>query len=101
MIDPNFGRNDIEEFSSRDGIANDFPWKNSRNGRRLQENDISASLNATDVAEIDDEDLINDETAQYIANPVVCTTKGSAILFENIGENKYPVYVRDSLLNTN
>jgi len=31
----------------------------------------------------------------------VCTTKGSAILFENVGEGKYPVYVRDSLLNTN
>jgi hypothetical protein len=31
----------------------------------------------------------------------VCTTKGSAVLFDNVGEGRYPVYVQDSLLNTN
>lgn len=39
--------------------------------------------------------------AQYINNPVICTTSGSAMLFENLSEEKYPFYMKDSLLNTN
>jgi len=39
--------------------------------------------------------------AQYIENPVVCTVAGSAMLFDSLSEEKYPVYEKDSLLNTN
>lgn len=52
-------------------------------GRRLQ----STAANADD--------------AQFITNPVVCTTQGSAMLFDSLSEEKYPVYLKDSLLNTN
>jgi len=95
-----FGDEDeIKEYLSRDGNINDFPWKNNFNGfgRRLQDN------------------LLDPSVATYIANPVVCTTIGSAVIFENLAastndlvnstsadnNNRYPVYVKDSLLNTN
>lgn len=32
---------------------------------------------------------------------MVCKTLGSAILWENLSPEKYPIYVKDSLLNTN
>jgi hypothetical protein len=41
------------------------------------------------------------DDAQFITNPVVCTTSGSAMLFDSLSEEKYPVYLKDSLLNTN
>jgi len=37
----------------------------------------------------------------YIANPVICMQRGSAMLFENLDALTYPVYDKDSLLNTN
>ncbi|CDW74865.1 cast multi-domain protein [Stylonychia lemnae] len=37
----------------------------------------------------------------YIRNPVVCLTQGSALLFENLSKTHYPVYLKDSLINTN
>ena len=42
-----------------------------------------------------------EQIAAYITNPVVCTTLGSALLFENLTADKYPVYEKDSLLSTN
>jgi len=36
-----------------------------------------------------------------VANPVICKTVGSAILWENLSAEKYPIYEKDSLLNTN
>ena len=42
-----------------------------------------------------------DEGARFITNPVICTTRGSALLFENLTSDKYPIYEKDSLLNTN
>jgi hypothetical protein len=32
---------------------------------------------------------------------VICTTIGSALLFENLNSTRYPIYLKDSLLNTN
>ena len=32
---------------------------------------------------------------------MICTTIGSALLFENLSNTTYPVYLKDSLLNTN
>jgi hypothetical protein len=43
----------------------------------------------------------NSDDAQFINNPVVCTTSGSAMLFDSLSEEKYPIYMKDSLLNTN
>ena len=40
-------------------------------------------------------------TSTYISNPVVCKTLGSALIWENLNKDKYPIYVKDSLLNTN
>ena len=40
-------------------------------------------------------------TNNYISNPVVCIPRGSALLFENINKEHYPVYMKDSLINTN
>jgi len=31
----------------------------------------------------------------------VCKTLGSAILWENLSTERYPIYLKDSLLNTN
>ena len=45
--------------------------------------------------------VIDASQSTYIKNPVVCKTLGSAILLENLTEFKYPIYVKDSLLNTN
>ena len=36
-----------------------------------------------------------------ITNPVICLSAGGALLFENISPKNYPVYQKDSLLNTN
>ena len=44
---------------------------------------------------------LNADTSTYITNPIVCKTLGSAILWENLSPEKYPIYVKDSLLNTN
>jgi len=44
--------------------------------------------------------LQSDEDA-FIPNPVICTTIDSAVLFENLSAEKYPVYHKQSLLNTN
>ena len=41
------------------------------------------------------------DRSSYIANPVVCTTIGSALLFDNLNATTYPVYLVNSLLNTN
>jgi hypothetical protein len=38
---------------------------------------------------------------QKIRNPVVCATAGSAIIFEEVSKANYPVYQKNSLLNTN
>jgi hypothetical protein len=49
----------------------------------------------------EDPDATTTEATSYIKNPVVCKTLGSAILWENLSTERYPVYVKDSLLNTN
>ena len=36
-----------------------------------------------------------------IRNPVVCMPEGSALLFENLSPKNYPVYNKESLINTN
>lgn len=43
----------------------------------------------------------DDQVYNYIANPVICMQRGSAMLFENLDALTYPVYDKDSLLNTN
>lgn len=53
-------------------------------GRTLQSSDVSSNAVAT-----------------VISNPVVCTTKGSAVLWDSLSSQTYPVYQKDSLLNTN
>lgn len=52
-------------------------------------------LTETDVSTLDP------DTSQFVSNPVVCTSRGSALLFENLKNDTYPVYAKDSLLNTN
>jgi hypothetical protein len=58
-----------------------------RNQRRLQR--------ATE----EEEDF--DPNAGYITNPIVCINRGSALLFEGLGPNTYPVFDKDNLLNQN
>lgn len=41
------------------------------------------------------------DRTEYIANPVICLTLGSAVFFDNLSPTKYPIYMKDSLLNTN
>ena len=41
------------------------------------------------------------EGSAYIRNPVVCIKQGSALLFDGIDAYHYPVYEKDSLINTN
>eukprot|EP00347_Sterkiella_histriomuscorum_P016022 403354791 len=42
------------------------------------------------------------QTSQnYVSNPVVCMPGGSALIFEEISKSHYPVYMKDSLINTN
>jgi hypothetical protein len=36
-----------------------------------------------------------------IKNPVICMPQGSALLFDNLSVKNYPVYQKDSLINTN
>ena len=69
----------------------DWPWQVLPNGsRRLQD-----ATNTTDPPQLDS------TLSTYISNPVVCKTLGSAILWEGLSPTKYPIYVKDSLLNTN
>lgn len=44
---------------------------------------------------------LDPSVSAYISNPVVCKTLGSAMIWERLNKDKYPVYVKDSLLNTN
>jgi hypothetical protein len=44
---------------------------------------------------------LNVAGATVISNPVVCASKGSAVLFDSLSASTYPVYQKDSLLNTN
>ena len=42
------------------------------------------------------------QSSSYISNPVLCVNNGNAILFDVTSSTKnYPVYLKDSLLNTN
>lgn len=41
------------------------------------------------------------QTNDAIKNPVVCMAQGSALLFENLSTKNYPVYEKESLINTN
>jgi hypothetical protein len=36
-----------------------------------------------------------------INNPIICLPQGSALMFENLSAKNYPVYQKDSLINTN
>ena len=82
------------------------PFRRDKNAqKRQQENKAHEgkvwnwqSLDGDDRRDLQDNE---DEGAAYITNPVICTTRGSALLFENLSAEKYPVYVKDSLLNTN
>lgn len=40
-------------------------------------------------------------TDKYLVNPVSCITAGSAVIFEGITDESYPVYDTKSLLNSN
>jgi hypothetical protein len=60
-----------------------------RNQRRLQR-----------VRE-EEEELFDDPNAGYITNPIICINRGSALLFEGLGPNTYPVFDKDNLLNQN
>ena len=44
--------------------------------------------------------LATDESS-YIKNPVICMPVGSSLLFENLSPEHYPVYLTESLVNTN
>lgn len=51
------------------------------------------------------QEATEEETAlaseQNVLNPVVCIVKHAALLFGGVSASNYPVYVKDSLLNTN
>ena len=67
-----------------------------------KDDEDSDEFNWTDLGDNDRRNLQDaDDGAAYITNPVICTTRGSALLFENLSADKYPKYVKDSLLNTN
>jgi hypothetical protein len=38
--------------------------------------------------------------ATTIKNPVICMPEGSALLFTSLSPKNYPVYLKDSLINT-
>ena len=86
-----FPDGDDDKNIPEDEKPDDWPWEilkpNSRR-RRLQGDSAVPSSSAL-------------PTSSYISNPVVCKTLGSAILWEQLTTNKYPVYLKDSLLNTN
>lgn len=44
---------------------------------------------------------IQDDTSKYIKNPVICLNIGETMAFSVIAPNHYPVYMKDSLLNSN
>ncbi len=93
----------IEDEDKDDGSGGFVkPWEILPNGgrknRRLQTN--STMTNSTLPYRNLQEEL-NAETSAYIANPVVCKTLGSVILWEGLKPDKYPIYEKDSLLNTN
>jgi hypothetical protein len=44
--------------------------------------------------------LIVNSTAPTLNNPIVCLVVGASIIFD-VSSTKYPVYIKDSLLNTN
>lgn len=88
----NFDEQDGEDLyvgpEDKSIFGDDLPWSTSSpstRGRGLQNT------------------LASDETNReaYISNPVICTDIGSALLFSDLGPNKYPIYLKDSLLNTN
>lgn len=74
---------------------------NSTGLRHLQGNEaVPAEEEATaEVTEPVSE--LSQANSNYISNPVVCKTLGSAILWNNLSPTKYPIYSKDSLLNTN
>ena len=42
------------------------------------------------------------DKVQTITNPVICVNTGSIVLFDvNAADKRYPVYLKDSILNTN
>ena len=47
------------------------------------------------------QDTLDQSTSRYISNPIICKTAGAAILWEGLSADKYPIYEKDSLLNTN
>lgn len=41
------------------------------------------------------------QPSAVVINPVSCITSGSAVLFQDVSATSYPVYQKDSLLNSN
>lgn len=64
----------------------------------LAELEAAAALDETEETPVSQ---LDPSTSSYISNPVVCKTLGAAILWENLSPEKFPIYVKDSLLNTN
>lgn len=85
---PSIEDREYEKEKKKTRQEGDWPWAisdNQRSNRGLAEKD---------------EPKVN-EDAKYITNPVICINRGSALLFEGLGENSYPIFEKDSLLNQN
>jgi len=75
-------------------FGDELPWSTSKPSSRGGKRDLQNSNSTTGTGPIIDR-------TKYIANPVICLTLGSAVFFDNLSPTKYPIYMKDSLLNTN
>jgi len=88
---------DDGKYIDEDDKEDDFPWEMLDVGaRRRRLSRFKRSLQDGTAVE-----PLDASTSAYISNPVVCKTLGSAMLWQSLSVDKYPVYVKDSLLNTN
>lgn len=94
---------ETEEVEEPEDDDNEFDWeelddsssrRQSRKDRKRQRKEENEGNDRRSLQDAED-------GAAYITNPVICTSRGSALLFENLSAEKYPIYVKDSLLNTN
>ena len=93
-----------EGVEASEDVAAEAPV-DGESGEETVADETAPAATATNSTEADtsttEPPRLNADTSTYISNPIICKTLGSAILWENLSPEKYPIYVKDSLLNTN
>ena len=99
-----FGDDEDDGINIVEEVDDVKPWEMlDEDSRRRRLRKLKRSLQEG-AAVADNPDLsteLDPSVSAYISNPVVCKTLGSAMIWERLNKDKYPVYVKDSLLNTN